>query len=149
VIVRDTVRVAAPPSAAFELFTTGIGRWWPLDRFSYGAERAGDIFLEARTGGRFYERFVDGDQLQVGEVLDCDPPDRILFTWQAPGWPHPTEVEVTFTADDGGTCVEVEHRAFERLGPDGDAIGKGFAGGWPTVLALFAAASDSGDEREG
>lgn len=137
-IVRDDIHVGLPTDAAFELFTGGIGGWWPLDRFSYGAERAEGIFLEPRRGGRFYERFTDGDELHVGDVLICEPPDRIVFTWQAPGWIGATEVEVTFTADGDGTRVQVEHRAFERLGRDGEAVGEGFAGGWPGVLAMFA-----------
>lgn len=136
--VRDSIRVDLSTSGAFDLFTDGIGAWWPLDRFSYGAERAEGIVLEARVGGRFYERFTDGDELHVGDVIVCEPPHRIVFTWQAPGWSAATEVEVTFTADGDGTHVQVEHRAFDRLGPDGDAIGQGFAGGWPGVLASFA-----------
>jgi uncharacterized protein YndB with AHSA1/START domain len=27
--VRKSVRVNAPPERAFEVFTAGIGRWWP------------------------------------------------------------------------------------------------------------------------
>lgn len=140
-IVRDTVRLNASLSAAFELFTDGIARWWPLDRFTYGAERAQGIVLEARPGGRFYERFTDGDVLHIGEVLVCEAPARIVFTWQAPGWQGATEIEVTFTEEDGGTRVDVEHRGFERLGPDGGPTAQGFAGGWPPVLALYAAAA--------
>lgn len=137
--VNESVRVDGPPRAAFELFTDGIDRWWPLVHFSYGAERAQGIYLEPRLGGRFYERFTDGDELQVGEVLLVDAPHRIVFSWQAPDWPAPTEVEVRFTADGDGTIVAVEHRAFDRLGPDGTTMRDGFAGGWPGVLAAFEA----------
>jgi uncharacterized protein YndB with AHSA1/START domain len=139
-IVRHAVHISSAPSSAFERFTAGIGTWWPLDRFSYGGSRASGIYLEATTGGRFYERFTDGDELQVGEVLASDPPNRILFTWQAPGWQANTEIEVTFTPTaSGGTRVEVEHRGFERLGPDGDTFGQQFDGGWPGVLTAYAA----------
>jgi hypothetical protein len=55
----------------------------------------------------------------------CEHLARIVFTWQASGWPHPTEVDVTFAGDDGGTRVEVEHRAFERLGSEGDTVAMG------------------------
>ena len=113
--VRRSVDVAIPPSAAFELFTTGIARWWPLHHgFSYGGDRAATIALEPRLGGRFYERFTDGDELQVGEVIACEPPARIVFTWQAPGWSGATEVEVTFAGDDRLTRVEVEHRGWDE-----------------------------------
>jgi uncharacterized protein YndB with AHSA1/START domain len=136
--VRRSVRVAIAPDAAFDLFTTGIARWWPLhEGYSYGGDRAAEIALEPRLGGRFYERFVDGDELQVGEVTACDPPRRIVFTWQAPGWAGATEVEVTFRGDAGATHVEVEHRGWEDLGPEGPDQEAGFGGGWPTVLDAF------------
>ncbi|HEX6567950.1 MAG TPA: SRPBCC domain-containing protein [Acidimicrobiales bacterium] len=140
--VRQSVRVGVGPDAAFDLFTTGIARWWPLHQgYSYGGDRAAGINLEPRLGGRFYERFVDGDELQVGEVIACDRPRRIVFTWQAPGWAGLTEVEVTFTGDDHGTEVSVEHRGWERLGPEGPEHEAGFNRGWPTVLATYAAAA--------
>ena len=55
--------VAGSPEDAFDLFTAGIGQWWPLkEGYSFGGDRAPEIVLEAAPGGRFYERFVDGDE---------------------------------------------------------------------------------------
>jgi uncharacterized protein YndB with AHSA1/START domain len=139
VVVRESVQVKLPPEAAFRLFTEGINQWWPLQEgYSHGGDRAREIFLEPVEGGRFYERFVDGDELQIGTVKACTPPDRILFTWRSPHWQADTEVEVRFLAQDVGTTVEVEHRGFERLGPDGKAIARRRAGGWPRVVQAFA-----------
>jgi uncharacterized protein YndB with AHSA1/START domain len=139
VIARHGVVVAAPPAAAFDMFTTGIDRWWPRhEGYAYGGDRAAGVTLEPRIGGRFYEQFVDGDELTVGEVIACDPPGRIVFTWRAPDWDAATEVEVTFAAEGDGTRVTVEHRFFERLGPAGEETRQGFAGGWPTVMGHFA-----------
>jgi uncharacterized protein YndB with AHSA1/START domain len=140
--VRQTVRVDLPPDEAFRLFTAGINEWWPLEEgYSYGGDRARQIFLEPAEGGRFYERFVDGDELQVGTVAACSPPDRIVFTWRSPGWPAETEVDVRFLADAGGTTVELEHRGFDKLGRDGAAIAQQWAGGWPRVIEAFAHAA--------
>jgi uncharacterized protein YndB with AHSA1/START domain len=139
VVVRESVRVELPPEAAFRLFTEGINQWWPLQEgYSYGGNRAREIFLEPMEGGRFYERLVDGDGVQVGTVKACTPPDRILFTWRSPQWQAETEVEVRFLAQEGGTTVEVEHRGFERLGPHAQAIAQRWAGGWPRVIQAFA-----------
>jgi uncharacterized protein YndB with AHSA1/START domain len=139
VMVRESVRVELPPDQAFRLFTDGINEWWPLEEgYSYGGDRAREIFLEPTEGGRFYERFVDGDELQVGRVVACSPPDRILFTWRSPDWLAETEVEVRFVADAGGTAVQLEHRGFERLGPEGQAIARRWGGGWPRVVQAFA-----------
>jgi uncharacterized protein YndB with AHSA1/START domain len=142
--VRQSVHVDLPPSEAFRLFTDGIGEWWPLEEgYSYGGDRADSIFLEPVVGGRFFERFVDGDELQVGTVLSCLAPDRIVFTWRSPEWPGDTEVEVHFVPDGAGTSVLLEHRGWERLGPDGAAIAAQWANGWPRVVGAFAARAAS------
>jgi uncharacterized protein YndB with AHSA1/START domain len=137
-IVRQSIFVELSPEEAFRLFTDGIGQWWPLDEgFSYGGDRAKEIFLEPRVGGRFYERFVDGDELQVGTVVACTPPQRIVFTWRG-DWEAETEVEVSFSPGEHGTTVELEHRGFDRLGPEGAAVARRWAGGWPRVIRAFA-----------
>src|SRR5438309_10681208 len=98
VTVRESITVGRPVEDAFRLFTAAIGDWWPLKgtNFSYGGDRADKIFLEARVGGRFYERFSDGTEFDVGQVTLCEPPNRIVFTWKDPGWTEATEVEVRF-----------------------------------------------------
>jgi uncharacterized protein YndB with AHSA1/START domain len=140
--IREEVRVELSRAEAFGLFTTGIGEWWPLEEgFSFGGNRAKEIYLEAQVGGRLYERFVDGDELEIGRVIACDPPHRIVFTWKSPRWPGETEVEVTFTPEGERTRVNVEHRGFERLGPLEEAATRQFGGGWPRVLQAFVARS--------
>jgi uncharacterized protein YndB with AHSA1/START domain len=138
VAVRERVEVDCPIQDAFDLFTVRMGEWWPLHLASYGGERAGEIFLEPRVGGRFFERFTDGDELQVGSVVACEPPRRIAFTWRTADWEGETEVEVTFTPQQAGTRVELEHRGFERLGSIGPDVAAKFRGGWPGVLAAYA-----------
>jgi uncharacterized protein YndB with AHSA1/START domain len=138
VAVRERVQVDCPVPEAFVLFTTRMSEWWPLDLASYGGERAKEIFLEPHVGGRFFERFGDGDELQVGSVVACEPPRRIAFTWKTADWEGETEVEVTFTPDQEGTRVELEHRGFDRLGSIGPDIAARFRGGWPGVLEAYA-----------
>ena len=50
--VHESVHVDCPIEDAFDLFTSRMGEWWPLDKASYGGDRARDIFLEPRVGGR-------------------------------------------------------------------------------------------------
>lgn len=135
--IRKSVTVRCAPEKAFRIFTGEIGRWWPLKRgFSYGRERAKDIFLDGYAGGRLYERFTDGTEFEVGRVIRCDPPRLIVFTWKSPDWEAATEVEVRFSAEPEGTRVELEHRGWEA-GPKMSESGKGFAGGWDTVLEQY------------
>ena len=140
--VHESVHVGCPVEEAFALFTTGMGEWWPLDKASYGGDRAKDIFLEPHVGGRFFERFVDGDELQVGTVVVCEPPWRIIFTWTTADWEGETEVEVTFTPQDDGTRVDLSHRGFDRIGPLGTDVAAKFRGGWPGVMHAFVQRSE-------
>lgn len=135
--IRKSVSVRCPPDRAFTVFTREIGRWWPLKRgFSFDRERANEIFLDDRVGGRFYERLIDGTEGEIGRVIRCEPPHLIVFSFNASGWETPTEVEVRFAVEAGGTRVDLEHRGFEAS-PKMRERGKGFTGGWDIVLAQY------------
>ena len=142
VTVRESVTVARSVQDAFRLFTEGIAEWWPLKgtNFSYGGDRADKIFLEAKVGGRFYERFSDGEEFQIGQVTGCEPPKRIVFTWKDPRWASPTEVEVRFSPAGNGTRVDVEHRGFEAAGVAPEEAA-GWGDGWKIVLAPYVEAA--------
>ena len=136
--IRKAVTVARPPQEAFERFVD-IGTWWPRTH-SYGGTRAKDIYLEGRVGGRFFERFSDGEEFVVGQVIVYEPPRRLVFIWQDPTWDHPTEVDVTFHAEGDRTRVELVHRGWERIGTRATFRRDNFARGWDPVLAAYAAA---------
>lgn len=126
----------------FVAFTAEFGRWWPLKQFSFGGERAKEIHLEGRVGGRLFERFTDGDELTIGTVSVFDAPNRVTFTWQHPEWNGPTVVEVTFTPSPEGTLVELEHRGWEAAGVASDAASS-YEQGWGFILNLFNEAQQS------
>ncbi len=135
--IRKSIRVERSPEVAFRVFTEEIGAWWPLkEGVSFGGEKAKDIFLEGRLGGRFYERFSDGTEFDVGRVTAFEPPSRVVFSWRPPAWEAGTEVEVRFIADGAGTRVELEHRGWEAM-PKRD--NKGYNEGWNIVLARYGA----------
>ena len=61
--------------------------------------------------GRFYERARDGHEVELGCVRSWELPRRILLDFFiATGPERPTEVEITFAAEEGGTRVTVTHR---------------------------------------
>lgn len=135
--IRLDATVHRPAAEAFRLFTEGIGDWWPSNRgYSFGGDRVMAVCLETVAGGRLYERYTDGEEFEVGRVLVCEPPRRIVFTWQG-RWPEPTEVEVRFTPIGGDTRVELEHRGWERLGASAEESRRSYLNGWPTVLRQF------------
>jgi uncharacterized protein YndB with AHSA1/START domain len=138
--VNRSVSVSVPPERAFAIFTEQIGAWWPLgEGFAFAGERWQDMVIEGREGGRVYERARDGEVFHIGSVRVFEPPRRIVFTWgeATEEWEGPTEVEVRFTEEDGGTRVELEHRAFERVGPAAERTSEEYGRGWPMVLERF------------
>src|SRR5262249_34539281 len=73
--VRKSIRVNADQAHAFEVFTSGLGRWWPRTH-TIGKPPMQTAVLEPRLGGRWYELSEDGSQADVGKVLVWEPPDR-------------------------------------------------------------------------
>jgi hypothetical protein len=146
-------RVNAPQRKAFDVFLSGMGRWWPKDHSLLQSPQK-DVVVEPRAGGHWYELGEDGSETLWGRVLEWDAPSRALLAWQLNGeWTYDpdfeTEVEIRFTADGDGTIVEFEHRnleAFERTARDGHVMG--MDEGWGKILDGFkleveAAAGDS------
>ncbi len=78
--VRHAVTVPLSPERAFALFTEGYNSWWPGHHI--GKADLAEAVLEPRTGGRYYERDVDGSECEWGKVLVCEPPHRIVVAWQ-------------------------------------------------------------------
>ena len=140
--LRLSVHVPRLPAEAFELFTGGFGRWWPVATHSIREARAVGCGIEPKVGGAVYEVDDAGQRLPWGHVIAWEPPRRLLLYWHPGGDPrHGTEVEVRFEADGEGTRVALEHREWQRLGKHAEAARKGYGRGWPGVLQEFVDAA--------
>ena len=138
--ISKSIFVKRPVEATFRNFTADIGRWWPLkEGFSNGRERADLILIEGRVGGRFFERYTDGEEFDVGRVTAFDPPERLAFTWRQANWSAETSVEVRFAAEADGTRVTLEHRGWEALGEPGRKVQESYGSCWEFILTRFAA----------
>ena len=144
--VRKSIVVAATPAHAFDVFTTGIDRWWPRSH-GIGATPLRASVIEPFVGGRWYTKHEDGSEVVVGHVRAWQPGQRFVVSWEISADWKPdarvalaSEVEVRFLADaPGRTRVELEHRDFERMGAAaGETMRKGVDGGWPGLLELYA-----------
>jgi hypothetical protein len=71
--IRMEVLVRRSPEDAFSLFTAGMTSWWPMQRFTFGPGRSHEVLMEPFVGGRFYERYTDGDEFTIGQVLVWEP----------------------------------------------------------------------------
>ena len=145
--VRRSVKVNAAPQKAFDVFTSGMGKWWPKQHSLNSKSPQQDVIVEPHAGGRWYERSEDGSECEWGRVLTWEPPARVVLAWQINGnWQYDrefeTEVEVRFIADGSGTRVELEHRNLERFGDKADEVRAAFDSpeGWNGGLQLFAKA---------
>ena len=150
--VRQSTTVRSDLRHTFEVFVATIGVWWPVSPFSAGQDRVRDVTIEQCPGGRVYETWDDGTEVDWGELLAWEPPARFVMTWTMT--PVPTEVELSFAAlGPALTRVTVEHRGWEALSdaqlaedcalPGGYASG-GYSVGWARILDRFAAAAPGG-----
>ena len=149
--IRRTLIVPSSPERTFQLFTAGMGTWWPVESYSRAVSEFAEegvaverLEFDARPGGLVVEHLSDGRALPWAEVTAWDPPNRVVLAWRPHSMPEPpTELEVRFRQQDGGTLVEIEHRGWERLS-DGfrASIYDVYVRGWTSTLELFAAAAE-------
>lgn len=136
--LRKQLKVSLPVKEAFELFTTGMGKWWPLLTHSVGEEQAETCFLEGWVGGRIVEVLKDGRQSEWGRVLVWEPFHKLSFHWYPGRGPDTAqEVTVTFSEIPGGSMVELVHTGWETLGPLAQVRRDGYDTGWDFVLAKY------------
>jgi len=144
--VNASVVVEAPIERAFKVFTEDFGSFKPPDHYMLGVEIAETVF-EPRVGGSLYDRGVDGSVCRWARVLEYEPPNRVLLSWDiSPQWQIETDLdktsewEVRFVAETPErTRVELEHRNLERHDEGWQSVRDGVAGdaGWPLYLQRY------------
>jgi uncharacterized protein YndB with AHSA1/START domain len=148
--VRQSVLVRSDRQHTFDTFVDTIGIWWPVTPFSAGKDRVRNVTFERRAGGRVYETWQDGTELDWGQVLVWEPPARFVMTWNMTS--VATEVELTFAElAPALTRVTVEHRGWEQLTDEqlaqdcalpGGYLGGSYGEGWSRILGRLAAAAE-------
>ena len=145
-VVRRQIVVAAPVEKAFAVFTERFGDFKPREHNMLAVPIAETVF-EPRVGGAIYDRGTDGSECEGATVLVCEPPDRVVFSWNiSPSWQiepdasRRREVEVRFVAEDEQrTRVELEHRHLDRHGDGWEGTREGVAAsdGWSLYLRRY------------
>ena len=149
------VEVDAVVERAFEVFSHMTG-WWPPEHRIVPVELR-EVVIEPAVGGACYQVGVDGSRCDWGRVMVWDPPWRLLIAWHLnsrfefdPDADRASEVEVTFTAlADRRTRVDLEHRRFDRHGPDGDGLRRAVDApdGWGYVVGRYQRAVRAEGDR--
>jgi uncharacterized protein YndB with AHSA1/START domain len=132
------IHIAAPPERVFQalLDPRQVMQWWnspecPIEGFS----------MDPKSGGRWS---YDTKQSKMtvnevtkfhceGEVLECDPPRVLSYTWIANWHERPaqrTVVRWELAASKGGTLLRVTHSGLAELA----ASRKDYSGGWLGVV---------------
>jgi len=146
--VRKTVHVKAPIEHAFEVFTSGLTRWWP-NNHGIGKKPIQKVLMEPRLGGRWIEIAEDGTETSAATIILWEPPHRFVMVWQVSAQWKPditmkSEVDVRFVAEGREmTRVELLHHKFETMGAEGGtAMRNAVDGGWPGLLQRFVAEAE-------
>lgn len=147
--IRQATMVRSGREHTFEVFVRRIGDWWPTRPFSQGQDRVVEVHVEPELGGRVYETWDDGSEVDWGRVIGWDPPARFAMTWEV--LPAVTEVEIRFLElGPALTRVELEHRGWERLTAEQivacTTVEGGYREGWRIILGRLAALSEETSE---
>jgi uncharacterized protein YndB with AHSA1/START domain len=141
--VRKSIRVEAPLTRAFEVFTAGLTKWWPHNH-GVGKQPIAKVLLEPKLGGRWVEICEDGAETTAAIIITWDPPHRLVLLWQVnarwkPDTDMRSEVDVRFVADgDHATRVDLVHHKFETMGAEeGASLRKDVDGGWPGLMQRY------------
>src|SRR6516162_7967288 len=101
--------------------------------------------FEPRVGHHFTFRVppnpkVGFDGIVVScEVLECEPPSRLVFSWSAGGPVVDTRVSFRLEPDGDGTHLFFEHSGFDVSQPWADQAIKGAEFGWAKMLKQLTA----------
>lgn len=96
--------------------------------------------FEPRVGHRFTFRVpanpkMNFDGLTVDcEVLECEPPRRLTFSWSAGGAVVDTRVSFRLEPEGNGTKLLFEHSGFDLTAPFGEQAFQGASYGWAKML---------------
>ena len=101
--------------------------------------------FEPRVGHQFTFKVPGNPQIGFDgltvrcQVLECDPPSRLAFSWSAGGPVENTQVTFQLEPDGDGTRLLFDHAGFDLSHPFGEKAFKGAEFGWAKMLKQLAA----------
>jgi uncharacterized protein YndB with AHSA1/START domain len=114
--------------------------WWPKGH-SVSADPDLTVTFEPRVGGRIFETTSAGEEHDWGEVVEWEPPRRLVYVWHLRfDRSDATQVEVSFEPGGEGTAVRIIHRGWERLGAAAEERRERNNRGWSGVIERYRAA---------
>jgi uncharacterized protein YndB with AHSA1/START domain len=105
---------------------------------------------EWKVGSTWKLKVPDGRTADAGEVLEIDPPRKLVLSWQNHLFPEVTAEgfsRLTYTLEPMGTSVKltVTHSMEKK---DSELVKK-VSNGWPHILASLKSLLETGQQLEG
>ena len=129
-IIRKEMPLPQPREEVWQAIanSTALAEWMYPNDF---APRVGHQFTFRVPGNPK----VGFDGLVVRcEVLECDPPSRLVFSWSVGGPVVNTRVSFRLEPDGDGTRLLFEHSGFDLSQAGGEQAFKGAQYGWAKML---------------
>ena len=133
-----TIHIASTPEQVWQALTSA--------EFSRQYFSGFAIEADLRVGGAFVARAPDGSVHISGEVIECDPPNKLTITWNV-NWPALVEklgpTLVTYEIEPAGDAVKLTLiQAHDRV--IDDDILSGGRQGWPAILSSLKSLLETG-----
>jgi uncharacterized protein YndB with AHSA1/START domain len=136
--IVSEIKIAAPPERVFRAISEAgeLRRWFTSPECPVKFWH-----MDARVGGRYSYETAKGsivingvNEFEChGEILECDPPRLLVYSWIANWHDDPksrTVVRWELTPKANGTQVRVIHSDLSNL----PVARKDYVGGWPGVV---------------
>ena len=133
-----TIYIAATPEKVWQALTTA--------EFSRRYFFGNAVEVDLRVGGAYIVRRPDGALHISGEVMECDPPRKLTFTFNV-NWPDLIEklgpTLVSYEIEQAGDAVKLTMlQSHDR--PLSDDILSGGREGWPAILSSLKSVLETG-----
>jgi uncharacterized protein YndB with AHSA1/START domain len=133
-----TIYIASTPDKVWEALTSA--------EFSRQYFFGNTVEIEQKLGGSYIVRQPDGALHISGEVVECDPPRKLTFTFNV-NWPGLIEklgpTLVSYEIEQAGDAVRLTMtESHER--PLSDDILSGGRQGWPAILSSLKSLLETG-----
>jgi len=133
-----TIYIASTPEKVWEALTSA--------EFTRKYFFGNSVEIEQRVGGAYIVRTPDGALHITGEVVECDPPRRLAFTFNV-NWPALIEklgpTLVSYEIESAGDAVRLTMtESHDR--PLSDDILSGGRQGWPAILSSLKSLLETG-----
>lgn len=143
--INKSIDVKCSADKAFEIFTTQMTHWWPLESNSVSAMDGGvaqSVMMEPKVGGQVYEIKANGEREDWARVEEFVPGKRLVLAWHVMSTEdQATKVEINFIPNGDGTRVELIHTGWEIMEDGGQQARENYNGGWVKVFEVqFAGA---------